>query len=268
MSLPDHTAVITGASTGIGRALAKELARQGVRVGVTARRADLLDALVAEVRATGGTIKAAAADVADRAATAAAVRSLTDKLGPADLLIANAGVAVPSDAGPGHVAAVEQMTRVNFLGVVYSFDAVLESMLARGRGHLVAVSSMAAYKGLPGSAGYCASKAAVRTYCEALRIELADRGVAVTCVFPGFVRTPMTAANAHPMPWLMAADAAARRVARALPRRPGVYDFPKRMRLLMWLAKWAPDRFIARRVNIRVAAPGESSQGGGGESNR
>lgn len=254
MSLPYPTAVITGASTGIGRELAKELARQGVRVGVTARRTDKLAELVAEVRACGGTIEAASADVADRSATAAAIRSLADRLGPVDLLVANAGVALPSNVGPDHVAAVEHMARVNYLGVVYSFDTVLTDMISRGSGHLVAVASMASYKGLPGSAGYCASKAAVRTYCEALRIELADRGVAVTCVFPGFIRTPMTATNTNPMPWLMDADAAARRIVRALPRRPGVYDFPKRMRILMWLAKWAPDRFIARRVPIRIAA--------------
>ncbi len=250
MSFADRTAVITGASSGIGRALAKALAGAGARVGVTARRTDLLDELVREVRAGGGTIEAAPADVADRGAITAAVRTLADKLGPVDLLIANAGMGTPSGVGAGHVEAVETMTRVNFLGVVYSFAAVTDAMLERGSGHLVAVSSLAAYKGLPGSAGYCASKAAVNAYCEGLRIELRPRGVAVTCVCPGFIDTPMTATNPRPMPFLMTADEAARRILRALRRRPAVYDFPWPMRLLMWFSKWAPDEFVAKRVPI------------------
>ena len=260
MSFAGKTAVITGASSGIGRALAVALAAQGARVGVTARRADRLAVLVADVRAAGGTIEAAPADVADRPALLAAVNELAAKLGPVDLLVANAGVSDRTGADPMNVPGVERMTRVNFLGVVYSFEAVMADMHARRSGHLVAIASMAAYKGLPGAAGYCATKAAVRAYCESLRIELHGTGVAVTCVCPGFVATEMTATNTHPMPFLMAADRAARRVLRALERRPAVYDFPRRMRALMWLSKWAPDRFIKRRVPDMVAAnPEEKS---------
>lgn len=250
MSFAGRTAVITGASSGIGRALAATLAAKGARVGVTARRADLLEVLAREVRAAGGTIASAAADATDRAALGDAVRGLEKTLGPIDLLIANAGVAVPSAVGPGHVEAVERMMRVNFLGVVYAFDAVLGGMLARGSGHLVAVSSLAAYKGLPGSAGYCASKSAVNAYCESLRIELRLRGVAVTCVCPGFIATPMTAGNPRPMPFLMTADQAARRIVAALPRKPAVFDFPWPTRFLMRLAKWAPDWYVARQMPL------------------
>jgi short-subunit dehydrogenase len=167
-------------------------------------------------------------------------------------MIANAGVGLASGVGPGHVEAVERMMRVNFLGVVYSFAAVTESMLARRAGHLVAVSSLAAYKGLPGSAGYCASKSAVNGYCEGLRIELRPKGVAVTCVCPGFIDTPMTRTNPKPMPFLMTPDEAARRIVTALRRKPAVFDFPWPMRLLMWAAKWAPDWFIARKVPVGV----------------
>jgi short-subunit dehydrogenase len=252
MSFADRTAVVTGASSGVGRALAKALASKGARVGVTARRGDLLDELAREVRSVSGTIEAAVADVTDRAAITTAIHQLEGKLGPVDLLIANAGVGLPSGAGPEHVEAVEQMVRVNLLGVVYAFDAVLAGMLARKSGHLVAVSSLAAYKGLPGSAGYCASKAAVNAYCEGLRIELRPRGVAVTCVCPGFIDTPMTATNPKPMPFLMTPDEAARRIVVALRRKPAVFDFPWPMRMLMWLSKWAPDWYIARQVPTRT----------------
>lgn len=250
--------IVTGASSGIGRSLALHYARLGCAVGATARRADLLAELA---HAGAGTVHTAVADVADRPGVTAALRELEAKLGGVDTLIANAGVGLPSGGVWVNAAGVETMIRVNVLGVVNSFAAVLPGMLAGGRGHLVAVSSMAAFKGLPGAAGYSASKAAVLTYCEALRIELAPRGVAVTCVCPGFIATPMTAPNPHPMPWIMTADAAAVRIAGALRRKPAVYSFPKRMRLLMALTKWLPDSVIRRRVPV---PPPEGTDGGTG----
>jgi short-subunit dehydrogenase len=249
--------IVTGASSGIGRSLAVALARSGVPVGAVARRADLLAELAAEVRSSGGIVEAAAADVTDQAAVRAAFDQLTGTLGPPDRLIANAGFgeSLPADH-PDHVANVAHTLNVNFLGVVYAFAAVLPGMLARGSGHLVAVSSLAAYKGLPGAAAYCASKAAVSTYCESLRIELRGR-VQVTCVHPGFVTTAMTSRNPGPMPLLMTADDAAGRILRALRRRPGVYDFPWAMRRLMGLSRWAPDGVIARQAVKASNTPGE-----------
>ncbi len=238
-------AVITGASSGIGRALAVALARDGYAVGVTARRKDLLDDLVAEVRSNGGTIAAAPADVTDRAALAAAVARLEAAHGPTDLLVANAGLSLTTEVGPLHVPHVERVMAVNFFGVVHAFDAVLPAMLARRAGHLVAISSLTAYKGLPRFAGYCASKAAVNSYCEALRIELRKTGVRVTTVCPGFVDTALTKKNDFRMPMLMTPDAAARRIVRAIRRGVKVYNFPWPMRVLLEVARWTPDRAVA-----------------------
>ena len=138
------------------------------------------------------------------------------------------------------------MFHVNTFGVIYSIEAVLPEMLRRRSGHLVAVSSLAAYKGLPGESAYCASKAAVNTYMEGLRIHLRGKGVAVTTVCPGFVKTPMTAMNDFQMPWVMNADEAARRIVRALRRRPAVCNFPLPTTLLMKLTQWLPDWMVAR----------------------
>jgi short-subunit dehydrogenase len=248
-SFAGKVAVITGASSGIGWALAQVLASQGCKVGLVARRKDRLDTLAQEIHGTGGGAAATApADMADRAQTLAAVRELADQLGPVDLLIANAGVGVPTLLDPVNVPDVEEMFRVNVLGVVYAVEAVLPDMLRRGRGHLAAVSSLAAYKGLPGESGYCASKAAVNTYMEGLRIQLRLHNIAVTTICPGFVRTAMTEVNEFRMPWLLEAEDAARRIVRALARRRKVYNFPWQTTLLMKMTRWLPDWIMARAM--------------------
>jgi short-subunit dehydrogenase len=246
MSFANQVAIITGASSGIGWALAKELARQGCRVGLLARRQEQLNKLAEEITEAGGTAAVHPADVADRDDTLRTVAALRDQLGPVDLLIANAGVGAPTLLEPFNVSDVEKMFRVNLLGVIYSIEAVLPEMLRRGRGHLAAVSSQAAYKGLPGESAYCASKAAVSTYLEGLRIQLRGNGIAVTTICPGFIKTPMTEVNNFKMPWLMEADEAARRIVRALRRRRKVFNFPWQMTLLMKLTRWLPDWILAR----------------------
>jgi short-subunit dehydrogenase len=245
-SLAGKVAVVTGASSGIGWALARELAAQGCKVGLTARREGPLAELADHIRAAGGTVAAAVADVARRDQIEAAVAALRDRLGPIDLMVANAGVGKPTLLDPVNVADIEDMFRVNTLGVVYSFAAVTPEMLARGSGHLVAVSSLAGYRGLPGESAYCASKAAVNVYLDGLRIHLRGTGVRVTTACPGFAKTPMTAANTFRMPGLLEADEAARRIVRAVRAGKKVYNFPWRVHLLVKLSRWVPDWLMNR----------------------
>jgi short-subunit dehydrogenase len=252
MSFAGKVVCITGASSGIGWALAKEFARQRARVGVTARREDRLRQLCDEIRAAGATADYAIADAADRAATSASLKSLSDRLGPCDVLVANAGVGASNMATDLNVPAAELAVRTNLLGPMYAFDAVLPAMLARGSGHLVGVSSVASLKGLPTAAAYCASKAGLNVYLESLRISLRSKNIAVTTICPGFVRTEMTAKNPR-MPWVMDADAAARLMVRAIARRRKVFCFPRRMRGLMGLTRWVPDWLVARMIPEETA---------------
>ena len=172
----EGVAVITGASSGIGRALAIELAREGYRVGLIARRADLLEAVVARIRDEGGSADCVPAAVTGRDEIRQAMGALTERLGPIDLLVANAGIALGTDALVPAAESLEAEFRVNVFGVFYAIEAVVPSMLERGGGHVVAISSLAAHRGLPGAAGYCASKAALTRLVEGLRPDWARAG--------------------------------------------------------------------------------------------
>jgi len=241
-----RVALITGASSGIGRSLATALAGGGCRVGLVARRESALIEVAAAIRAGGGLAEIATADVADRDAIRRAAADLAARLGPIDLAVANAGVGIPTTLDPVNIDDVETTIRVNLLGVIYTIDAVLPAMLAGRSGQVAAISSLAGYKGMPGESAYCASKAAVNAYMDGLRVQLRGRGVAATTICPGFVRTPMTAVNNFAMPFVLDADEAARRIVRALARRAKVYDFPRPTAFLMKLTRWAPDWVMAR----------------------
>jgi short-subunit dehydrogenase len=247
MGFAGRVVCITGASSGLGRAMALEFARQGAAVGVLARREDRLRQLCEEIRSSGGKAELAVADASERDGTHAALKSLADRLGPCEILVANAGVGVSNSATDLNVRGAEMLIKTNLLGPMYAFEAVLPAMLAKGGGHLVGVSSIASFKGLPTAAAYCASKSGLSAYLESLRISLRTRNIAVTTICPGFVHTEMTAKNDQMM-WPLQADVAARKMVRAIARRRKVYAFPKRMRALIWMAKWAPDWVMGRMV--------------------
>ncbi|HEY7157209.1 MAG TPA: SDR family NAD(P)-dependent oxidoreductase [Gemmataceae bacterium] len=249
MSFAGQVVVVTGASSGIGWALARVLAAEGCKVGLVARRREPLADLATEIEKTGGVAAFATGDVAERGQAIAAIHEVAGRLGPIDLLIANAGVGAPTTIEPFNVADVEKMFRVNVLGMVYSLEAVLPQMLERRRGHLAAVSSIAAYKGLPGESAYTSSKAAVNVFMDGLRVQLRSKGIAVTTICPGFVKTPMTEVNEFKMPWLLSADEAARRIVHALKRKRKVYNFPWQMSLFMKFARWAPDWLVERMMH-------------------
>ena len=253
-------ATVTGASSGIGRALAYRLATNGYRVGLIARRRDLLGSLAREISAARGTAAVAVADVGDRPSLRTAVAEIEARLGPIDVMIANAGFGAPTRLDPLNIDEVERTFRVNLMGVIYSIEAVLPGMLARRSGQLLAVSSLAGDKGMPGESAYCASKAAVNVYMEGLRIALRRRGVVVTTVCPGFVQTPMAPMDAALTPFVMSAEAAADRIARLIARRRGgVHRFPRRMAMLMGMIARLPDAAVARLVRVEAdARPAEA----------
>jgi len=243
-SLSGQVAVITGASSGIGWSLACQLAAEGCKVGLVARRSEPLHALQKLITDAGGTARIAVADVGDREQVEAMFRTFEEQLGPVDLVIANAGVGKATLLNPVNMVDVEAMIRINLMGVIYTLSAAIPSMLSRKTGHLVAISSLASYRGLPGESAYCASKAAVNAYLDGLRIHMRGTGVQVTTVCPGFVTTPMTEANKFHMPGLMTADYAARKIIRAIKRGTKVYNFPWRLHMMVKLSRWLPDRVM------------------------
>lgn len=222
----DKVALITGASSGIGRGLATELARRGAAVGLLARRADVLRAIVKEIEDAGGRARALPADVTDATSVRVAVDDLSTEFGPIDLLFANAGIGTTTHAAELKAEQVASVIYVNVIGVSNSVTAVLGPMIKRGRGQLVAISSLAAYRGLPKSAAYCASKAAVSAFFESLRLDLHGSGVDVTIIHPGFIKTPLTAGREAKLPWLMEVSDAVNKILKATEAHKKSYAFP------------------------------------------
>ena len=239
---------LTGASSGIGEALARLYAARGATLGLVARRGDVLQRLRTSLACDCETY---ACDVRDLAAMKAAAEAFIGRHGVPDVVIANAGVSygtltqIEEDIG-----TFRETLDINVMGIVHTFHPFIDRMKARGSGTLAGIASVAGFRGLPGASAYSASKAAAIRYMEALRVELRRSRVTVTAVCPGFIATPMTAKNPYRMPFLIDADHAARLIARAIDARKGYAVIPWQMaivgRILAVLPNALYDRAMAR----------------------
>lgn len=246
--------MVTGASSGIGRGVSVELARRGARLGLVARRAERLQEIVSEIGSFGGEALALPGDVQDAVVVRAAADRFREKFGAIDILIANAGIGSTNDAAELRASEVAGVINVNVIGAANSVAAVIPEMVARGRGQLVVISSLAAYRGLPKSAAYCASKAAVSAFFESLRLDLQPRGIDVTIIHPGFIKTPLTAGRHAQMPFLMELGAAVEKIVRAIEKRKKSYAFPWQLASVVRAGMIMPTSmydWISRRNSFR-----------------
>lgn len=231
--------VITGASSGIGAALATHYVRRGAAVALLARRKPDLQRLA---DAIGGETFIYPLDVADAAALAAAADDFIAGVGVPDLVIANAGISVGTLTHEGcDLPIFERVLAVNVVGMVNTFHPFVAPMRAAGRGTLAGIASVAGIRGLPGSGAYCASKAAAITYLESLRGELRGSGVKVVTVAPGYIKTPLTALNPYPMPFILPVDEAARRIARVIDAGRSYAVVPWQMAVVAKLMRALPN---------------------------
>jgi len=239
---------ITGASSGIGAALARHYAGRGATLGLAARRAAQLQAL-ADSLATEVCIYAL--DVSDSAALSSAAQDFIARHGLPDIVIANAGISAGTRSEQaGDIAVLLRIMQINVIGLAATLQPFVAAMRARGSGALVGIASVAGFRGLAGAGAYCASKSAAVTWLESLRLELHGSGVDVVTICPGFVATPLTAGNRNRMPFLLEAPEAARRIALAIAARKRLAIIPWQMRMvflfLRRMPNWLYDRLFAR----------------------
>jgi len=239
---------ITGASSGLGAALALAYAGPGTALALVARNADRLARTAEACRAKGAVAETGALDVADRAGLEAWLLDF-DRRHPVELLVANAGTSAGPDPGSPAEPADTTLRQIgtNLIGAVHAIAPLAPAMCARGRGRIAAIASVAAYRGLPYSPGYCASKAGLRAYAEALRPALAPHGVGVTVVCPGFFSSPMTDRWEGPTPFLASGDRAARIVKRGIDQGRARISFPWPLVFGMRFCDLAP-AFLGDRI--------------------
>lgn len=248
----ERVVLVTGAASGIGQDLCSLFALRGARLGLIDRDQAKLEAFADTLRRAGVPCAAAAADVRERERLHDGIRQIERALGPVDTLIASAGICRASTVDDLRISHLQEIVQVNFLGTVYAIEAVLPSMLERGRGHIAGISSMAGVRGIPFEPGYSASKAAVAAYLESLRCELRHRGVTVTTIFPGYVQTPlldeingMMGADMSSGKAFSSKDAAARIFA-GLERQRSYVSFPTPLWLSVRLSQLMPPRLYDR----------------------
>ena len=239
--------IITGASSGIGAALARQYAAGTVTLGLIARRETALQELAAQLSAP---LQIFPLDVRDSAAMRGAADAFIARHGCPDIVIANAGVSTGTLTElPEDLAAFKDVLDINVLGMVNTFQPFIAAMRAAGRGTLVGIASVAGYRGLPGAAAYSASKAAAISYLESLRVELRGSRIRVVTICPGYIATPMTARNPYPMPFILSADAAARSMLKIIDSGRTFAVMPWQMaivaRVLRVLPNWLYDRLFS-----------------------
>lgn len=245
---------LTGASAGIGAAVAARLVSTGCRLALTARDPGRLSDLAAELQRRGAEARAFPCDVTDRDGLRETAAAIGNAWGDIDVLFACAGTYVPTDITRFGADECDFQMRTNYGGVVNCIEAVLPGMLARGRGYIVGVSSLSGYRGLPRAAAYGASKAALNNLLESMRFDLARRGIRVTAVNPGFVKTPLTDKNTFPMPFLMEADRAAGIIVKGMEKQKREIHFPWQFSWTMKLLRILPyplyERIISRITGL------------------
>lgn len=227
---------ITGASSGIGIELVRQLAQTGASIAISARSTDKLNALSQQF----SNVHAYQLDVVDAEAVANCAANIENDLGPIDLAIFNAGVSAASTTARPAAETFKTIMDTNFLGVTNGLSAVVPTMSARGSGHISWVGSLGGYNGLPGAGAYNASKAALMSLAESSRLELAQKGIDLSIVAPGFIRTPLTAKNKFPMPFLMEPDQAAQKIITGLMAQKYEVIFPWPMALLTKFLRLMP----------------------------
>jgi short-subunit dehydrogenase len=255
MNWHHKTVFLTGASSGIGEGLALALAKKGAVLGLVARREELLRELAEKCEKAGGVARAYPADVTDPSAVEEAFQAFIHEFSTIDILIANAGIGGNDESTRTyHPPSVKKVVDVNLMGAVNAVHSVLPKMLEQGHGQLVAISSLAGFRGLPRSAAYSASKAALTTFFESIRLDVKDKGIAVTIIQPGFIRTPLTAARANKMPFLMELDDAIPLFVKAIEKKKKFAAFPWQLSTIVRAGKFMPawmyDR-IAGRARYR-----------------
>ena len=251
----EKTVLLTGASSGIGEALAIAMAKKGATLGLLARRKELLQKLAAECEEAGGRARIFACDVADEDAVLGAADDFLAEFDHIDILIANAGIG-GNDAETRALkpTAVKKVIDINLLGAVNSVHAVLPGMMKRGSGQIVAISSLAGFRGLPRSAAYSASKAGMTAFFESVRLDVKHSGVSVTIIQPGFIRTPLTSGRTNKMPFLMELDSAIPLFMKAIEKQKKFAAFPWQLATIVRAGKlmpaWLYDR-VAGRARYR-----------------
>ena len=233
---------VTGAGKGIGRAVALRLAGMGEAVAVSARTSEDLENLEKESASMPGQITGFPLDVTDDKSVEAVIEEIEARIGPISKALLNAGTHMPTKASTLEIEPFRKLMDTNFLGVVNCLVPTIARMRRRGGGRVAIVASLAGYRGLPSAAAYGASKAALINMAEALRPELADLGITLQLINPGFVKTPLTDRNEFKMPFLISADEAARRICQAIESGRFETCFPRRFALIMKLLRLLPDR--------------------------